>query len=144
MPIGRPALKPLGVSTTRAEGALSGCDQGILARARRPVEGRERAPWPAIAAILVIARLCEPASELHIAEYWYRRTALDDLLGVPAERVNDDRPRSKGLDGRRHGAPDRGARTAFPGMFGLRWKSGRGPPPDASSATTAPAPPTPP
>ena len=44
-----------------------------------------------IAAILVIARLCEPASELHIAEDWYRRTALDDLLGVPEERVNDDR-----------------------------------------------------
>ena len=57
----------------------------------RLVEGRERAPWPAIAAILVIARLCEPASELHIAEDWYRRTALDDLLGVPAERVTDDR-----------------------------------------------------
>src|SRR5271166_3736968 len=57
----------------------------------RLAEGRERAPWPAIAAILVIARLCEPASELHIAEDWYRRTALDDLLGVPAERVNDDR-----------------------------------------------------
>jgi hypothetical protein len=57
----------------------------------RLVEGRERAPWPAITAILVIARLCEPASELHIAEDWYRRTALDDLLGVPAERVNDDR-----------------------------------------------------
>jgi len=57
----------------------------------RLVEGRERAPWPAIAAILVIARLCEPSSELHIAEDWYRRTALDDLLGVPAERVNDDR-----------------------------------------------------
>ena len=35
--------------------------------------------------------MCEPASELHIAEDWYRRTALDDLLGVPAERVNDDR-----------------------------------------------------
>jgi transposase len=48
-------------------------------------------PWAAIAAILVIARLCEPSSELHIAEDWYRRTALDDLLGVPAERVNDDR-----------------------------------------------------
>jgi transposase len=57
----------------------------------RLVEGRERARWPAIAAILVIARLCKPASELHIAEDWYRRTALDDLLGVPAERVNDDR-----------------------------------------------------
>ena len=44
-----------------------------------------------MAAILVIARLCEPSSELHIAEDWYRRTALDDLLGVPAEQVNDDR-----------------------------------------------------
>jgi hypothetical protein len=39
----------------------------------------------------VIARLCEPASELNIAEDWYRRTALDDLLGVPAERVNYER-----------------------------------------------------
>ena len=28
----------------------------------RLVEGRERSPWPAIAAILVIARLCEPSS----------------------------------------------------------------------------------
>ncbi|MGH8519705.1 MAG: IS1634 family transposase, partial [Panacagrimonas sp.] len=55
------------------------------------IEGRERVPWSAIATILVIARLCEPASELHIAEDWYRRTALDDLLGVPAERINDDR-----------------------------------------------------
>ena len=55
------------------------------------VEGRERVPWAAMAAILAIARLCEPASELHIAEDWYRRTALDDLLGVPAEHVNDDR-----------------------------------------------------
>jgi transposase len=55
------------------------------------VEGRERVPWAAMAAILVIARLCEPASELHFAEDWYRRTALDDLLGVAAERINDDR-----------------------------------------------------
>jgi transposase len=54
-------------------------------------EGREQVPWAAIAAILVIARLCEPSSELHIAEDWYRRTALDDLLGVPTERINDDR-----------------------------------------------------
>ena len=53
--------------------------------------GREQVAWATMAAILVIARLCEPSSELHIAEDWYRRTALDDLLGVPAERVNDDR-----------------------------------------------------
>ena len=39
----------------------------------------------------MIARLCEPSSELHIAEDWYRQTALSDLLGVSVERVNDDR-----------------------------------------------------
>jgi len=55
------------------------------------IAGREQVAWSAMAAILVIARLCEPSSELHIAEDWYRRTALDDVLGVPADRVNDDR-----------------------------------------------------
>jgi transposase len=40
---------------------------------------------------LVIARLCEPSSELHIAEDWYRRTALEDLIGVPTEQVYDTR-----------------------------------------------------
>jgi transposase len=44
-----------------------------------------------MAAVLVIARFCEPSSELHIAEDWFRRTALDDLLGIPAAKVNDDR-----------------------------------------------------
>src|SRR5258708_29909896 len=59
--------------------------------AERIPEGREKIPWATMAAILVSARLCEPSSELHIAEDWYRRTALDDILGVPVERVNDDR-----------------------------------------------------
>ena len=54
-------------------------------------KGREAVSWSAMAAVLVIARLCEPSSELHIAEDWYRKTALEDLLGVPADRVNDDR-----------------------------------------------------
>ena len=54
-------------------------------------EGRERIAWSTIASVLVTARLCEPSSELHVAEDWYRRTALDDILGVPAERINDDR-----------------------------------------------------
>jgi len=53
--------------------------------------GREAVPWATMAAILVLARLCEPASELHVAETWYRHTALEDLFGVPAERVTDDR-----------------------------------------------------
>jgi transposase len=44
-----------------------------------------------MAAVLVIARLTEPASELHIAENWYRKTALEDLLGLAVERVNDYR-----------------------------------------------------
>jgi transposase len=38
-----------------------------------------------------LARLCEPSSELHIAETWYRGTALEDLLALPAPLVNDDR-----------------------------------------------------
>ena len=53
--------------------------------------GREEVPWAQMAAVLVLARLCEPSSELHIAEDWYRRTALEDLLGLPDELVNDDR-----------------------------------------------------
>lgn len=54
-------------------------------------EGRAEVAWGTMAAILVLGRLCEPSSELHIAEDWYRRTALDDLLGVPEEKVNEDR-----------------------------------------------------
>jgi transposase len=54
-------------------------------------QGREEVPWATMAAVLVIARLCEPSSELHIAEDWFRRTALGDLLGVAEEKVNDDR-----------------------------------------------------
>ena len=54
-------------------------------------EGRECVPWATMAEILVVARLCEPSSELHIAEDWYRRCALEDILGVPAAQVNDDR-----------------------------------------------------
>jgi hypothetical protein len=53
--------------------------------------GREAVPWATMAAVLVLARLCEPSSELHLAEDWYRRTALEDLVAVPAALVNDDR-----------------------------------------------------
>ena len=54
-------------------------------------DGREAVPWATMAAVLVLARLCEPSSELHIAEAWYRGTALEDLLTLPAPLVNDDR-----------------------------------------------------
>jgi transposase len=58
---------------------------------KRLPRGREDVPWSLMAAVLVIARLCEPSSELHIAEDWFRGTALDDLLGLPEAKVNDDR-----------------------------------------------------
>jgi len=53
--------------------------------------GREDIPWTHMALVLVIARLCNPSSELQIAEHFYRHSALADLLGIPAHKVNDDR-----------------------------------------------------
>jgi hypothetical protein len=53
--------------------------------------GREEIPWPMMAAVLVLSRLCEPSGELHIAESFYRHSAIPDLLGIPAGKVNDDR-----------------------------------------------------
>ena len=53
--------------------------------------GREEIAWGTMACILVLARFCAPSSELQIAEFWYGKTALDDLLGVAPEKVNDDR-----------------------------------------------------
>lgn len=53
--------------------------------------GREEVPWHVVAAILTIARFCEPSSELYIEDSWYGRTALEDLLGVPPQKVHTDR-----------------------------------------------------
>ncbi len=53
--------------------------------------------WAKLATVLVAARFCEPSSELHIAEDWYRRTALCDLLQLGDEEVNKDRL-YRGLD----------------------------------------------
>jgi transposase len=59
--------------------------------------GREEIPWSTMACILTLARFCAPSSELQIAEFWYGKTVLDDLLGVPPSKVNDDRL-YRGLD----------------------------------------------
>ena len=48
-------------------------------------------PWSRIAALLAINRLCAPGSELAIEERWYPSTALDDLLGIEAGKINDTR-----------------------------------------------------
>jgi transposase len=53
--------------------------------------GKERVAWEKVAAVLVAARLCAPSSELHIAEDWYRRTALADLLQLDDALLNKDR-----------------------------------------------------
>ena len=51
----------------------------------------EKVSWAEVIGILVIGRLCEPSSELHVAEHWYRTTALEDLLGVSTEHIYDER-----------------------------------------------------
>lgn len=66
------------------------CQLDRFAAERMPA-GKEEVPWDKMAAVLVIARLCEPSSELHIAEDWYRRTALSDLLQLNDALVNKDR-----------------------------------------------------
>jgi len=53
--------------------------------------GREGVPWSKMALGLIICRLCHPSSELYIAEHYYAKTALPELLGIPAEKVYDQR-----------------------------------------------------
>jgi len=53
--------------------------------------GREEIEWSLMAMILVICRLCNPSSELHIAEHLYGHTVLGDLLGIAPDKINDDR-----------------------------------------------------
>jgi transposase len=63
--------------------------------ARHIPTGREEVPPATMVAIEVISRLCigqgGETSEFGLAEHGYRRTALEDLLGVPDEKVTKDR-----------------------------------------------------
>lgn len=59
--------------------------------------GREEIPWGVMGCILTLARFCAPSSELRIAEFWYGTTALEDLTGVGANKVNEQRL-YRGLD----------------------------------------------
>lgn len=54
-------------------------------------KGRELIPWPSMAQVLVVCRLCDPSSELYIAEHLFEETAISDLLGIPTKRINEDR-----------------------------------------------------
>jgi transposase len=53
--------------------------------------GREDVPWSIMSLVLVICRLCDPSSELRIAEHLFERSALAELLGIRADKINDDR-----------------------------------------------------
>ena len=59
--------------------------------------GKEHVEWELVACILTIARFCGNKSELEVAERWYADSALEDLLGVPWQRINDSRL-YRGLD----------------------------------------------
>jgi transposase len=74
----------LALALWRGTGLADLCDRLLSS-------GKEAVPWSTIASVLVAARLCEPSSELHIAEDWYRRTALADLLRLSDDLVNKDR-----------------------------------------------------
>jgi transposase len=54
-------------------------------------QGREDIPWAIMASVLILGRFLEPSSELRLAEHIYARTAMADVLGVPIDKINDDR-----------------------------------------------------
>lgn len=53
--------------------------------------GREGIEWTIMSLALVLWRLCKPSSELHIVEHLYDESSLGDLLGIPEDKMNDDR-----------------------------------------------------
>jgi transposase len=59
--------------------------------------GRESVCWELVACILSVARFCGNLSELEVAEHWYGHCALEDLLAVSYEQVNESRL-YRGLD----------------------------------------------
>ena len=48
-------------------------------------------PWARLAEVLIVSRFCEPSSELHIAEQFYRKSALSDLMGIGDEDIYENR-----------------------------------------------------
>lgn len=54
-------------------------------------ETHPKISWAMLVNVLIISRFCEPSSELHIAEEFYRKSAMSDLLGIPDEDIYDNR-----------------------------------------------------
>ena len=53
--------------------------------------GMEEINWSLMSQVLVLMRFCHPSSELCIVEDLYERSPLSDLLGIPANKINDNR-----------------------------------------------------
>jgi transposase len=65
---------------------------GLLAFLEEKIaRGKAEIPWALMAAVLVVCRLCQPSSELHIVEHVYQHTAMAELLGIPPEKINEQR-----------------------------------------------------
>lgn len=58
---------------------------------RQMERGREAIDWDVMSCVSTIARFCYPSSELAIAERWIDQTAMDDILGIDIDRINEDR-----------------------------------------------------
>jgi transposase len=54
-------------------------------------KGREKIDWPTMYCISTLARFCQPSSDLAISENWYEKSALEDLVGIKVEQVNESR-----------------------------------------------------
>jgi transposase len=59
--------------------------------------GEEDIGWDVIACVLTLGRFCAQPSELALAERWFEDTALEDVLGVPVDKLNETRL-YRGLD----------------------------------------------
>ncbi|MDI6809914.1 MAG: IS1634 family transposase [Candidatus Eisenbacteria bacterium] len=79
-------IKKLGVSELLDRVMLETSGSADAALGRHP-----KISWATLANVLVISRFCEPSSELHIAEQFYRKSALSDLLGIADEDIYDNR-----------------------------------------------------
>jgi transposase len=53
--------------------------------------GEEHVPWSLMALVLILCRLCEPSSELYIVEHFFAQSGLGELLGIPGEKINEQR-----------------------------------------------------
>jgi len=54
-------------------------------------EGREDVRWGLMACMTAVSRFTEPGSEVHVSDEWYARTALPEMLGVPADKAEEHR-----------------------------------------------------